>query len=75
MKIIEKINENEIDWSKQQLVISKENNDIILTTGDHSGENFSGIIIPSSTSSHKPHFDNCWNKGSFVLFNKPIAND
>ena len=75
MKIIEKINENEIDWNKQQLVISKEDNDIILTTGDHRGENFSGVIIPSSTSSHKPHFDECWNKGSFVLFRKSITND
>jgi hypothetical protein len=75
MKIIEKINENEIDWNKQQLVISKTNHDIILTTGDHSGENFSGVIIPSSTSSHKPHFDNCWDKRSFVLFKKSITND
>jgi hypothetical protein len=68
MKIIEKINENEIDWNKQQLVISKTNNDIILTTGEHSGEIFSGVIIPSSESKHKPQFDEHWDKRSFVLF-------
>lgn len=63
------IKEDEIDWSKPQLLISKEENKVLLTSGNHIGLFFESTVIVSTFGQQDPgYFSNGWVKDCFKPF-------
>ncbi len=59
----------EINWNKPQWVISKFN-DIVLTTGRHDGDDFTGTCLPNQKYPNGDYATN-WSKRVF----KPLTFD
>ena len=63
---------SEIDWSKPQWVQSNTHPDrIVLTTGEHCGNDFTGICMPCSRFPNG-NYDKNWDKRSFHLLTEDI---
>lgn len=58
------------NWSKPDQLVISENGHIVITTGDHNGENFTGFRISDGVSSR---FSNYYIKAKFSLAPNPIA--
>ncbi|MBU3661191.1 MAG: hypothetical protein FGM14_15065 [Flavobacteriales bacterium] len=68
MKIDFENKEENIDWSKPQLLVCKTGT-VVLTTGKHDKTGFEGLKVGTS------EFCNGWSKKSFKLFKGTISND
>jgi hypothetical protein len=60
----------EIDWDKQQLLVSKNSDVVVLTNGEHKLGLFEGLSIDTN-----PEFSKEWNKSNFKKFYGTILND
>lgn len=71
---IEKIEKQqpEIDWSKKQWVQGKEDKTcIVLTTGEHDGDEFTGTALPCESYTNGEFSEN-WYKPKFKLLTDDI---
>lgn len=68
--------EEVIDWNKPQLLISKENNKVISTTGRHQDGRFEALVVLSDSKVQpKNHFSIGWAKNSFKIFKGTLTNN
>lgn len=73
IKILDKTEGQSIDWSKPMWVKNKTlGNCIILTTGKHSGEEFTGTALPYSYAPDGFYSEN-WRKEAFTPLTGPIT--
>lgn len=62
----------EIDWSKTMLVKSKYSNVLVLTTGQHTENNFCGILI-TNIGGGNVHFQEGFFKEAYTPITEPIT--
>ena len=60
--------ENQIDWDKPQWLIHKEAGNVVLSTGKHCSNDFSGTCLPSESHPNGEYCKN-WSKACF----KPLT--
>ena len=65
----------EIDWDKQQLLITETGKTILLTDGKHKGNYFSGLCLTFGAYIDNPHYSEEWVKSNFEVYNGTISND
>lgn len=63
---------NEIDWSRSQLVKSKNSSNIVLTNGIHKKDSFCGTVIIKDTYDVGAFFKD-WDKSDFTPITEPIT--
>lgn len=67
-------NEENIDWDKQNILISHDEDTIVITDGEHNATEFSGLAINHGMYEGNPQFNNDWVKNCFKLFKGTIKN-
>ena len=56
----------EIDWGKVMLVKSNDTGTVILTTGDHDGHYFCGVVLGNSNKLNIGHYNSLFSKSRFT---------
>lgn len=69
---IEQINQ-EIDWSKPQLLKAKRTSLIVWTNGFHSEESFSGIVLVRDERNCVGLYIESWVKSLFTPITEPVT--
>lgn len=66
------IHEINIDWGRPQYVVDNDGDMIIITTGNHIGGQFEGMVLPCDEYPDG-QFDNTWSKSCFKPLNTPVT--
>lgn len=59
------------DWSKPDQLVHCENGMVVLTTGEHSNDVFSGVLLSENNNTHR--YATNWNKSTFFLCPRAIT--